>query len=59
MLKGVVEMIIDSLNKMLEMAEWFKAHGETELYNKTVSTVNRILDLIMFHGRSGRKEVKP
>ena len=38
----------ESLEKMLQMAEWLKAHGERELAAECRRTAARICDVIMF-----------
>lgn len=41
-------MLIDSVNEMLEMAEWFKENGYREEYRNLTDTANKILDYIYF-----------
>ena len=41
-------MLIDSVNEMLEMAEWFKANGYRDEYRNLKDTANKILDYIYF-----------
>lgn len=41
-------MLIDSVNQMLEMAEWFKAKGDLETYRNIKSTCNKVLDFILY-----------
>lgn len=41
-------MLIDTVNEMLEMAEWFKANGYREEYRNLKDTANKILDYIYF-----------
>lgn len=41
-------MLTDTVNQMLEMAELFKAHGQTELYRSAKETATKLCDYILF-----------